>query len=57
MIAAVKMRGSQHSKELREYEITPDGVVIGEILTGYTGLLTGIPQRVEEQEDSKGSEF
>jgi circadian clock protein KaiC len=55
MIAAVKMRGSQHSKELREYEITPDGVVIGGTLTGYTGLLTGIPQRVEEKEDSPRS--
>jgi circadian clock protein KaiC len=48
MLAVVKMRGSQHSKELKEYEIMPVGVVIGEALTGYTGLLTGIPQRVEE---------
>jgi circadian clock protein KaiC len=49
MIAVVKMRGSQHSKELREYEVTADGLKIGEPLTGYTGLLTGIPQRRMEQ--------
>ncbi len=39
------MRGGAHSKDIREYEITSKGVVIGERLTGYDGLITGIPRR------------
>ena len=44
-LAVVKVRSSQHSKELREYEISSGGgLVIGEILGGYEGLLTGNPR-------------
>jgi len=28
---------------MREYEITSEGLVIGERLTGYRGLITGVP--------------
>jgi circadian clock protein KaiC len=43
-MAVVKIRASQHSKELREYEITSDGgIVVGKALKGYEGLLTGAP--------------
>jgi circadian clock protein KaiC len=42
--AVVKVRGSAHSKELRAYEITGDGIVMGETLGEYAGLLTGKPQ-------------
>ncbi len=45
MITVVKMRSSQHSKELREYDITPRGLVVGAMLTGYRGLITGSPER------------
>ena len=45
-LSVVKVRSSQHSKELREYEIKSDGgIVIGEALKGYEGLLTGTPKR------------
>jgi circadian clock protein KaiC len=44
-LAVVKVRSSQHSKELREYEISSEGgIVIGKILHGYVGLLTGAPR-------------
>ncbi|MGI9105037.1 MAG: RAD55 family ATPase [Pyrinomonadaceae bacterium] len=43
MMVVVKMRRSTHSKDLREYEITTEGLVIGERLTGYRGLTTGVP--------------
>ena len=43
MLVVVKMRGGDHSKELREYDITATGIVVGERLKGYRGLLTGIP--------------
>lgn len=43
-IAVVKVRGSAHSKELKEYEISGDaGIVIGQTLRGYEGLLAGAP--------------
>jgi len=41
----VKMRGCAHSNDIREYKITEDGIVIGERLTDYEQLTTGIPQR------------
>lgn len=41
--AVVKVRGSAHSDELRLFEITDDGIVIGEPLHDYEGLLSGQP--------------
>jgi len=43
MMVVVKMRRSTHSIDMREYEITTEGLVIGERLTGYRGLTTGVP--------------
>ena len=43
MLLVVKMRRSQHSIDMCEYEITPKGMVIGEPLRGYRGLTSGIP--------------
>jgi circadian clock protein KaiC len=45
VMAVVKMRGSAHSKELRLYEITDDGVVIGEPVRDHEGLLCGSPRK------------
>jgi circadian clock protein KaiC len=45
MITVVKMRSSSHAKDLREYEITSHGLVVGEVLSEYRGLITGIPER------------
>jgi circadian clock protein KaiC len=43
MMVVVKMRRSAHSSDMREYKITPKGLVIGERLRGYRGLTTGVP--------------
>ena len=43
VLAVVKMRGSQHSKEFREYEITDTGFVVRGNLTGYSGRISGAP--------------
>lgn len=44
LMSVVKVRGSAHSKQLRAYEVDPSGtLVVGEVLTGYGGLLTGAP--------------
>ncbi len=46
VMAVVKVRGSAHSKDLRAFEITEKGIVMGETLGGYEGLLTGSPQLI-----------
>jgi circadian clock protein KaiC len=42
-MAVVKVRGSAHSKDLRTFEITEQGIVMGGALGEYEGLLTGSP--------------
>jgi circadian clock protein KaiC len=44
IMAVVKVRGSPHRKELRAFEITADGIVVGEALSDHLGLLTGQPE-------------
>ena len=44
IMAVVKVRGSEHSKELRAFEVTADGIVMGDALGEYEGLLTGRPE-------------
>ncbi len=44
-MAVVKLRSSQHSKQLREYEISNNGgIAVGAPLKGYEGLLAGRPR-------------
>jgi circadian clock protein KaiC len=45
MLAVVKVRGSAHSDELREYTIGDEGLLIGARLTDQEGLLGGRPTR------------
>jgi len=33
-----------HSRDIRQYQITSDGIVIGERFRNYVDLITGIPQ-------------
>jgi circadian clock protein KaiC len=43
VMAVVKVRASAHSNELREFEVDDGGIVIGETLSGYGGILSGSP--------------
>jgi len=43
MLIVVKMRRSQHSIDMYEYDITSRGLVLGNALRGYHGLTSGIP--------------
>jgi len=45
VMAVVKVRGSAHSDELREYRITGDGMVIGDPMVEFSGLLAGRPTK------------
>ena len=52
VINVLKMRGSRHDKDLRRYEITSEeGLVIGESLTNYEGVMTGVSRRIKELEE------
>ena len=43
VMAVIKMRGSDHSHEFKRYEVTPKGVVVGDSLKEYDGIITGVP--------------
>lgn len=49
-LVIMKMRGSDHDKQLREYNITSKGVQVAGSFSGYEGLLTGSPHRSWSQE-------
>jgi circadian clock protein KaiC len=52
VIVVIKMRGGNHSKDIREYVITDQGVVI--VLprqTEYARLSTGLPERLGQKEE------
>jgi circadian clock protein KaiC len=46
VMAVVKVRGSGHSKDLRAFDISGEGIVMGRTLGEYEGLLTGSPDPV-----------
>jgi circadian clock protein KaiC len=44
ILVVIKMRGGNHAKDIREYEITSEGLVIlGKRLINYQGLIGGLP--------------
>jgi len=43
VISVVKVRGSKHSKDIRLFDITDEGTIIGEALSEYSGIMTGSP--------------
>ena len=50
IMVVIKMRGGNHSKDIREYIITDKGVVVIQPRsTDYEGLTTGIPSRTGPQ--------
>lgn len=48
VVTVVKMRGSAHSHDLREFQITDKGITIGGKLSGYRGIITGVPVKNSE---------
>jgi circadian clock protein KaiC len=55
IMAVVKVRGSAHRKELRAFEITKDGIDVGEVLGSYVGLLTGQPEVTKKAKPGPGA--
>jgi len=46
LIGVIKVRGPRHSRQLRLFEITDEGIVIGEGPAPFDGVLTGAPRRL-----------
>ncbi|BBP02095.1 ATPase domain-containing protein [Sulfuriferula nivalis] len=43
VFSVVKVRGSEHSKDIRLFDITDQGIIVGEVLSEYAGIMTGRP--------------
>jgi len=43
VFSVVKIRGSEHSKDIRLFDITDKGIIIGEVLSEYAGIMSGRP--------------
>ena len=54
VMAVIKMRGSEHSHEFRSYKVTPKGVVVGDALKQYDGIITGVPTLRAKPAKAKG---
>jgi circadian clock protein KaiC len=54
ILVVIKMRGGNHAKDIREYEITSKGVVIlGKALTNFQGLISGVPVHSDRTDPQK----
>jgi circadian clock protein KaiC len=42
-ISVIKKRSGDHERTIREFSLGPGGVVVGEPLAGFHGVLTGVP--------------
>jgi circadian clock protein KaiC len=42
-ISVFKKRGSAHERSIREFALTANGIRVGPVLSGYRGVLTGVP--------------
>jgi len=51
IMMVLKMRGGDHSKDIREYDITSGGIVVGERLRDYAHLITGLPVKLAPSSD------
>jgi len=53
VVAVVKMRGSEHATDFRAYSLTATGAVLGESLSSYHGVTTGVPTLVGERSSAR----
>jgi len=50
-VTVLKMRGSEHAKDIRQYELTAQGVVIRSRFEGREGILSGTARRMADSFD------
>ena len=49
-LTVIKTRARSHSREMRAYEVTPAGIVVGKPLEHLSGIITAVP-RLTKQDD------
>jgi circadian clock protein KaiC len=47
-LLVLKMRGSNHAKDIRQYDITPAGIEVQSKFEGREGILSGSPRRMAD---------
>jgi circadian clock protein KaiC len=47
MMSVIKMRNSEHTTDLRLYDFGRHGIEVGDQLSGYRGVVTGVPAPTE----------
>jgi circadian clock protein KaiC len=55
VLSVVKVRGSEHSKDIRLFDVTEEGIVLGKPLSGYDGIMSGHPTGSLERGTETGS--
>jgi circadian clock protein KaiC len=50
-LLVLKLRGSDHAKDIRQYEITNRGIQVMSRFEGQEGILSGSPRRMAEAFD------
>ncbi|MBI2183608.1 MAG: AAA family ATPase [Thaumarchaeota archaeon] len=53
-LTVLKMRGSEHDKRLREFEITQQGIKVASPFSDYDGIITGSPRKRVTIEEAVG---
>lgn len=53
VFSVVKVRGSKHSKDIRLFDITDQGIIIGDALSGYTGIMSGHPTASDSSQNNQ----
>ena len=49
-LTVIKTRARRHSREMRAYEVTSEGIVVGKRLSELTGLITAVPRPVDRDD-------
>jgi len=44
VMTVIKTRSRKHPSDIRTYEITDRGIVVGDRLSDYQGIISGVPQ-------------
>ncbi len=47
-LLVLKLRGSDHAKDIRQFEITPSGIEVQARFEGREGILSGTPRRMAD---------
>jgi circadian clock protein KaiC len=55
IFSVIKIRGSQHSKDIRLFDITSQGIIVGKTLSEYSGIMSGRPTVSDGNQDDQAA--